>query len=1108
MMLKAPVELKNGSLARPEWSVRKAGQSLGRGHFVLAAAALPVLLALSTVRAEDTSPAPILQWFDGSYDSIEKRMADVFKIGYGTIYTPPPGRADSGNQSVGYDQYDRFDLGSPGNPTLYGTETGLKKAVVETHKAGLNYAVDLVLNHAGFSDLGTPGFYEAGGYPGMNITLPGAVDGDFNSSFEWGDINGRLAGLVDIDHGTNFQMIRSPVNPNDPDNIRPGTTPRFGRLANVADPNNARFYPDTNGPSISVFDPKTGEQNIKIYAFNNSNPTAGDAVKENVTGYLMRNTQWLAQSIGVDAFRLDAAKHMRGFALDYYDRSVYRQSTRRLLDGSQPQIFSWSEVFDGDKGYLQTFVRKDINPNDPGRIGGNRDTMDFPLFFAMGQNLSGNGLQNDWRNVVGASLDMNDDGKMNGSQGVKFVQSHDSFGPALGNTAHAYTLMLPGNTIVYYNAKEFGAGRDFPKDGRGDALGGAYGDTIPKLVKIRDVYAQGDYRERWLEKENYAFERSKQSVTLLSNRTDDGFDSRTLNVDFDWGEHLVELTGNAAKYNSWHPNDEKVPEVVTVFNDFFEGPSKINVRFLRGNNSDMGYLVYGLQAPQGSLSMTGISQTLVGGSTVLTGTNDEKAYQNATRRLSDLKVIKGDTLGVTLNTNAVNLLGSIRDRNADGDNALIKIDEGIDLNKNGHVDFVTPGNAAYGFEEFSGSGSTKSPGYFNANGNGSYSINLDATALSEGYHYLTVRAFRHRPSGGPAVYQDFKEVLYVDRFKPESSVDSYHQWDGAAPGEHDVWLRSNDQTADSMHVFLNLPAGLTEAQIMQKVQNGEGQAAKIDRDIFKMYFGGDYSLANGNNTLTLVTFEITGTSNVQRFTGIKPGSARGAGFSDTNFNGVIDSFDMSGTSHGVEHYLYARETDFNPAVDLDGDGKVDTKDVLALAKQAGITGGARTALQDVLVRRANINGAFGTDQWDIDALFNQRGATGDIWTADLNVDGTVDDSDVSTMVEDILLTRFGDLNLDHRVDLTDLQIMSANWQQADRGWAMADITGDRFVSEADRNLLGMNWNFGVPANEQISFAEALSIVGNVPEPSSAMAALTLGAVAVLRRRRRYRTICN
>ena len=95
-----------------------------------AAALLIVLAAQSIVRAQDSSAPAILQWFEASYTTIEKRTPDLFLAGYGAAYLPPPGRADSGNQSVGYDVYDRFDLGRGGNPTLYGTERGLKATVM------------------------------------------------------------------------------------------------------------------------------------------------------------------------------------------------------------------------------------------------------------------------------------------------------------------------------------------------------------------------------------------------------------------------------------------------------------------------------------------------------------------------------------------------------------------------------------------------------------------------------------------------------------------------------------------------------------------------------------------------------------------------------------------------------------------------------------------------------------------------------------------------------------------------------------------------------------------------------------------------------------------
>src|ERR1043165_4118363 len=105
---------------------------------------LALLAALAC--AEDVSPPVILQYFEGRYETIEERSADIFKSGYGMIYTPPPGRADQGNFSVGYDQYDRFELGGPGNYTLYGSETGLKVLVRTMHLAGMDYYIDYVIN--------------------------------------------------------------------------------------------------------------------------------------------------------------------------------------------------------------------------------------------------------------------------------------------------------------------------------------------------------------------------------------------------------------------------------------------------------------------------------------------------------------------------------------------------------------------------------------------------------------------------------------------------------------------------------------------------------------------------------------------------------------------------------------------------------------------------------------------------------------------------------------------------------------------------------------------------------------------------------------------------
>ena len=1062
----------------------------------------------STLRAEATSPAPILQYFESGYQTLETRMGDVFKAGYGLVYTPPPGRADQGGFSVGYDQFNRFDLGTTTSHTLYGTEAGIRSAVAAAHTAGLDYGVDLVLNHNGYSGTGTAAqnaaFAAAGGYPGFvtvlqktDPTAPGyntrdyvAADGDFHGVYDGGDHAERLAGLIDIDQSTNFQFIRQPTTVGNPLNIPGGT------VNNKADPANARFYPDTTGAAgvKYLFDPKTGESNIPVYNFNNASPSKGVAVAENVTGLLMRNAQWLVQSIGVDAFRLDATKHLDSFVLDYYDRAVFRANLRTNLDGSTKNVYSWGEAYDSDKNYLKTMVRKDINASDPGRIGGDRDTLDFPLFFALRDNLTSNGLNNDWTKVVGSSLDYADDGYMNGSIGVKFAQSHDDYGAALGNVSYAYTLMTPGQSIVYDNAHEFGLNRDFPKPGRADALGGSYGTQMTKLVGLRDVYAQGDFYQRLLSKESYAFERNKQSITLLSNRSDNYVDQQSFNTNFAAGTYLVELTGNAAAYG--------LSQVIQVKSNGTAG-GYVDVGFLPNNGGDHGYLVYGLQAPKGSVTLGGISQTLAAGSTTLSGTDEQKAYQNATTRLTDVKVVTGNTFTATLGTQAISLTlpsGQIvRDHDADGDNAVFKLDGGVDLNGNGHVDYTTPGSVVYGFEEFSGPKSTGYSANNGAGGNGSYAQTISAAGMSEGYHYLTVRAFRHRGDGGPAVYQDFKEVLYVDRAKPISSVNKFVPF-GTGAGDNDLWVKSDDQTATSVKVYLNLPANLTDAQILAKVANGEGATTQLDRDIFKTgYFG----IPNGNNVITTVTYEITGNYRIQRFVGQFPANARGAGLGDTDFSGSVTTGDISGTSYGVEHYIYAKNAEFNPAADANGDGLVDARDAFALETRLSTTAttAVKNALRQVVLSRGNISGDFGTNAYDIDLLYKRRGETGStLWFDDLNADGKVDQGDVDSLVRNVLHSQYGDADLDGGVSINDFNVLAANFgKSTGQGWATGDFDGDGGVSVNDFNIFANYFGFVNATPAEVAAFHAFA--ATVPEPTGLAAVAGLGALALRRRRR-------
>jgi alpha-amylase len=880
----------------------------------------------------DVSAPPILQYDESRFGTIEKRVPDIFNAGYGTIFTPPPGRADSGNQSVGYDVYNRFDLGSPGNPTLYGTEEGLKTLVAALHQAGTSYYSDLVWNHDGFSDLNTPGFAASGGYPGFALSLSSNTNyagysdstGDFHAYNDGSTTGMRLSGLLDIAQEKNYQFYRSPVTAN-PMDIPAGTTPSNGRLANVPDPSNAQFYPDQSQPARVETDPQLNNTTFTIYNFNNASPMNGTPVLENATGYLMRYTQWLVQTIGVDGFRLDAAKNMPSWVMNYFDLATYNASYRKLLNGQTEPIFGFSEVFDGNESLLQQYYLKNINPSQPNTVGGNRDVLDFPLYFALDNNLTGNGLQNNWNNVINASVDAADDGfANNGSEGVSFVSSADSPAPYLDNVAYAFTLTRPGNAIVYYNAQEFGTNRSFPRQGRGDALGGLYGNAITTLVNIRDTHPDGNFIPRDTEQNVLVYERDKSMLVGLNNRLDSGYDSRTVHTNFAPGTYLIELTGNAT--NTATDPDGAISPLLQV-----DANGNVNMRVPRNVNdsgveTDKGYVIYAPATPQGSLTLTNINH-VIPGQTPTTSTN-------GTAVLSSIDAITANSFQIQLNTNNVNLLGNpqFHDQDANGDNALFKIDGGVDVTGNGFVS-TNPGDVSYGFQQFT---TTHNPGYFSSDGNGLYVQTIDTSKLSSGMHYITVRAFRHRSDGGPPIFTDFTQAIYIDHGPTVSAIVSLVPTVPGVNQNQTLTVQSTDLLANNIHVMWDLPAGLTNAQILNMVSNAN-QATQIDRNLWTMNENG---LTNGNHVATVISYQIDGNANIQRFPGLFTSTIFGAGLGDLNFDGQYTAVDI--TQFG--QVLNSNNSQYNPAADLNGDGVIDNSDLLLLYPRLQTVGASTTTL--------------------------------------------------------------------------------------------------------------------------------------------------------------------
>jgi len=648
-----------------------------------------------TVPGAVSAQGPILQYFESPYAETIDRIADVFMAGYGALWLPPVGKAEGG-QSVGYDVFDRFQL----HGTFYGNGDELKRLVDEAHRAGLRVWADIVLNHNAFSNFATPGFVDAGDYPGFAVTLPNDVDGDFHGAFERGRLNERInGGLMDIAQEKDHRFIRHPVDAGDPRNLR-GEPVRA---------ENRRLYPDTDFTSPASLGNTAADRRTPS-GFNVDRPLAGDPIEENATALLTRYCKWMIEVVGMDGFRLDAAKHVP----DWFWRNFYDPAVNAIgPDKSTP--YSFGEVIERfDVDLLRSYARKDGV--------GNRDLLDFPLYFTMREVFNANGF-GDMRLLERASVDGLDGDPNDGTLGVTFVQNHDELAPPprADNIAHAHILTRTGYPVVYFNALGFGEGRNFPIRGRGDALGGQFGDRITRLVDIHNEYARGRHLTRLVDNDVYLYERDLALVVGLNdNRTFDA--NRNIQTSFPEGTRLVELTGNPRATN---------PLVI--------GPGGRADVTIPHDGDGRGYATWGPKTPQGSTTVAPFVISPVASAIPA----ESSSVPNGVRRLTPIERITANTATVSL---------TLFDEDLD-DNALIRVDNG----KVNVIGTPTIQSGRYaGFQPFT----TVDPGF---TGKGIYSATLDLSRLGEGRHYIEALVFLRRLPGTPPIFETFRKVIEIDR---------------------------------------------------------------------------------------------------------------------------------------------------------------------------------------------------------------------------------------------------------------------------------------------------------------------------------------------------------
>ncbi len=868
------------------------------------------LLAISTLTGFACSGATAqnnqnyLQWFETEWDDIERRVPDFFLAGYNAVWIPPVSKASF--QSPGYDPFDRFDLGQPPlftfsssrARTTYGTEATFGAMVDELQQAGAEVYIDAIFNHNN-GRTESDAFLAQGGYPGFWIPreTPAANKsptdnwGDFHNGVASGYLqsenpggtrynlhNGDLVALVDIAHESNNAFIRHPVDANDPLNIPAGT------IWNKVDPSNYRFYPDQVLSPFVFTNPGTsnnpGATSFTRYPYNINAPLNGDPVSDNATGLLMRWAQWMIEVQGVDGFRLDAHKHIPNWFWDnFFDSAVYKTRTSPAT-GSKITPFSFGENISGNFDVLNNQIRRDSF--------GNRDSLDIQGAARLRDLLNAGGLSS-WSNITSSvdsgPLDAADDGFINGSRGVNHVFSHDNGTAGTGDSSppmptarqrgfqmNAFMLLRPGRTIIYHNSRGVPRASGFhPRQGNIAALGwdssaAMLDDTITTLVQLRNQIGFGQYFQlngniNDVIVYERAFNGQANCLVAVNDRFDSGTQFVTVNTQYPQGTRLHEMTGNAA--DPLIDPSNAIPEVIIV-----GAGGAVNLVVPNNKTGSLehgkGYVIYAEALPNATVTFIGADGTI---------DPDPEAFPDFLQRLNEATVINDDSFEIRLQTTA----GDPLDPNTD-DNALFAFDQrNTDSNGNGAVDIPTTASVIGGYENFE---TLNAPLFGSGNSFGLYRQAIDATQMSEGYHYLSVIAFRRRDVGTTPIFREVRKVIYIDRQPPEVEL---VQADLITDDDRPLFqVNLLDRTTQSVHMLLNAPDGVDPLTLI----NSSNQVAAYDRYTYRYLF--DLALNPGENTVTVVAIEDSGNAAILNET-VTLNTCQ----ADLNNDGALNFFDVS-----------------------------------------------------------------------------------------------------------------------------------------------------------------------------------------------------------------------
>lgn len=465
----------------------------------------------------------MIQYFSTSWREVTRKVPELAEAGYESIWLPPPTKG-SGGLSVGYDCFDRFDLGSIDQrgsvTTRYGSEQDLIELVKVAHRFGIRIYFDNVMNHNAFD---VPGFNS-----GTSIsTYRGFVPEDFHlrvteegfyrkwdNTRNWGDEwQVQYLGLSDL-----IDIATEPGEWNK--NFGPGEGSQIKKITFVRHPQNPEYY--CYKPTGAGQKHADGQGEYVGFGLTNGITIAdltnnADFYGEQVEAMLSRSARWQLAITHCDGFRLDAVKHTPA---DFFGATygVDKDSSDYGYNGQIQRQFNLTRGF-SDMNHRDSVFNTQQGRDDAMLFGEHLgQPPSYQGYIDSGMRLVDNDLRNELNSRLGNpssglnGFDNSGWGGFPANVSVMHAQSHDNDFAARRELQHAIYFTRTGLPLVYtdgnYHAETLSqSGGAFPRHANTNFLG-QYGDSrLPNLAYIHQHFARGYQIGRWSDGDFVAYER-------------------------------------------------------------------------------------------------------------------------------------------------------------------------------------------------------------------------------------------------------------------------------------------------------------------------------------------------------------------------------------------------------------------------------------------------------------------------------------------------------------------------------------------------------------------------------------------------------------------------